>query len=364
MSEHRDVWHIRAVVLPDTSEPADFWVCDGVVGREPVDGAQDVPGAFVLPGGLVDAHVHLTMNFGKVMPHADGSEALMSANAAAHRRSGVLAFRDAGCAWGGVPTQLADGPRLQRAGRLLAPPGRGYPNVCHFVDAESLVIAALEDVRAGAAWVKIIGDFPGPDGNWFAAPPTYSRDVLKTLVSAVHADGARVMAHSTGLGAPDLVAAGVDSIEHGMVLTPDLVREMADRQVAWVLTLATAHKHLGTLVDQQSPVGAYVRGQLDRIRHLLPEAHARGVPILAGSDEVRVGTFVDELHWITRFGLSADQALRAASTNARAWLGFAPAGAGGCADFVTYLHDPREDVSALREPAAVVVRGRLLAAAV
>ena len=60
-----------------------------------VPGASEVPGAWVIPGGLADAHVHLTMNFGRVMPHPDGSDALVSANQGGLRRAGVLAVRDA-----------------------------------------------------------------------------------------------------------------------------------------------------------------------------------------------------------------------------------------------------------------------------
>ena len=71
------------------------------------------------------------------------------------------------------------------------------------------------------------------------------------------------MGHSTGLGATDLVAAGADSIEHGMALTRDLVEQMAERRIAWTLTLATAYKHVGGLAEQQSPVGSYLRSQFD-----------------------------------------------------------------------------------------------------
>lgn len=314
----------------------------------------------MLPGGLVDAHVHLTMNFGRVMPHADGSDALVAANAAAQRRAGVLALRDAGHAWGGVPREPPDGPRLQRAGSLIAPPGRGYPQVCRTAAPDALVATALEEIAAGAAWVKILADFPGADGNWFAAPSNYPREVVATLVREAHAAGARVMAHSTGLGAPDLVAAGVDSIEHAMVLTRDLVEAMADRRIAWTCTLATAERHVGALAAQPSPMGAYLRGQLDRIRELLPLAVERGVPVITGTDEIGMGALATELSALTRFGLTASQALAAGSTAARSWLSFPLVADGRVADLVTYDADPRLDLRVLGRPAAVVFAGRLV----
>ena len=219
------------------------------------------------------------------------------------------------------------------------------------------VRVALEEVSAGAQWVKVLGDFPGPDGNWFTAPANYPRDVLTTLVREAHAAGARVMAHSTGLGAADLVHAGVDAIEHGMALTPDLVAAMADRSIAWTTTFATAYKHVGPLAAQQSPVGAYLRGQFDRLRDLLPRAAALGVPILAGTDEVPGAALVRELEYLPPFGLTTTQALAAGSTAARAWLGFPTVEVGGVADLVLYDTDPRVDPAALDRPSAVVFDG-------
>ncbi|MDH4064441.1 MAG: amidohydrolase family protein [Acidobacteriota bacterium] len=350
-------WHVRAVSLPDGDEPEDLWIVDGRLTGQPVAGARELPGGWVLPGGLVDAHVHLTMNFGKVMPHADGSDALMAANGAAQRHAGVLALRDTGCAWGGVPRESPDGPRLQRAGSLMAPAGRGYPNVCRAVAPEDLVRAALEEVAAGAQWVKVLGDFPGDDGNWFAAPSNYSSSVLGTLVREVHAAGARVMGHSTGLGAADLVAAGVDSVEHGMALTPDRVARMADRGIAWTSTLATAFKHVGALAEQASPVGAYIRAQFDRLRELFPRAVALGVPVLAGTDEIPMGALARELSLLVSLGLTPAQAIAAGSTRARAWLGFPEPIVGGSADLATFDADPRLDLDVLARPAAVVFDG-------
>lgn len=354
-------WRIRGVPLPDGDRAGEWWIADGRWCDRPVAGASDLPGAWVLPGGLVDAHVHLTMNFDRVMPHADGSPALVAANAAAQRRAGVLALRDAGQAWGGTAQVGRSGPRLQRAGSLIAPPERGYPGVCRAVAAGDLVRVALEEVAAGARWVKILGDFPGPDGDWFGAPPTYPLDVVTTLVREVHAAGARVMAHSTGRGAAELVEAGVDSIEHGMALSHDLVRAMADRGIAWVTTLATAHKHVGALARRQDAVGNYVRAHLDRVRELLPAAASLGVPVLCGTDEIAMGAVGREIEWLVQYGLTPAQAIGAGATTARAWLAFPSARAGEPADVVTFDADPRADLAVLARPAAIVFDGALFA---
>jgi imidazolonepropionase-like amidohydrolase len=356
-SQDNGPWHLHAVRLPDGAQPEEWWIIDGQLNDTPVAGARELPGSWFLPGGLVDAHAHLTMNFNG-LPLRDGSDELIAANLAAQRAAGVLALRDAGLAWDGVPApDLARGPRLQSAGRLLAPPGRGYPQICRSVEADQLVDVALDEVRHGAAWVKIMADFPGPNGDWFAAPPNYPREVLHELVQAVHAAGARVMAHSTGQAAADLVYAGVDSIEHGMQLNGELLEAMAQRGIAWTLTMATALKHVGSLATLDNPIGAMVRSQLARVRELLPLAASLGVPLLAGTDELPHGAIAQEVAILHEFGLSACDAIAAASTAARAFLGWPQLAAGAPADLVTFTSDPRANLAALAQPAAVVFNG-------
>ena len=49
-------WAVRAVQLPDGDQPVDLWVdAAGCLVREPVPGAERLPGRYVAPG-LVDAH--------------------------------------------------------------------------------------------------------------------------------------------------------------------------------------------------------------------------------------------------------------------------------------------------------------------
>jgi imidazolonepropionase-like amidohydrolase len=351
-------WRLAAVRLPDGVEPEQWWIVDGQISATPAPGARDLPGGWFLPGGLVDAHAHLTMNFNGFALR-DGSDDLIAANQAAQSRAGVLGLRDAGRAWGGNPEpSYAQGLRLQAAGRLLAPLGRGYPEICHWVTADQLIDVALGEVRRGASWVKIMADFPGPDGNWFAAPPNYPLGVLQKLVQAVHAAGARVMAHSTGLAAADLVAARVDSIEHGMQLNRELLEAMAQHGIAWTLTLATALKHVGGLAALDNPVGAFVRAQLDRVRELLPLAVALGVPLLAGTDELPHGAIAQELALAHEFGLRPRDAIAMASTAARAWLGLPAFAPGMPGDLVLFTSDPRTDLGALAHPAAIVFDGR------
>ena len=55
--------------------------------------------------------------------------------------------------------------------------------------------------------------------------------------------------------------------------------------------------------------------------------------------------------------MSPHDALGAASWRAREWLGVDGLTEGASADFVVYDRDPRADLSVLRTPTAVVLRG-------
>jgi imidazolonepropionase-like amidohydrolase len=98
-------------------------------------------------------------------------------------------------------------------------------------------------------------------------------------------------------------------------------------------------------------------GAYEAVRHAL-EA---GVPVYAGTDAgggVDHGRLADEVIALHRAGLSAVDALGAASWAAREWLGRPGLEPGDPADLVVYRSDPRADLSVLHEPALVMLRGR------
>src|SRR5439155_234085 len=87
-------------------------------------------------------------------------------------------------------------------------------------DADELMRLANRQLDDGADFLKLYMDGPEPG----VAP--WSADEAGRVVAAVHARGARVTAHSSDLaGARVCVAAGVDSIEHGMELDADVARD-------------------------------------------------------------------------------------------------------------------------------------------
>ena len=238
---------------------------------------------------------------------------------------------------------------MTAAGRFLAPAGRYFPRMHAPAAPEDLADAVRAEVAAGAAWVKIIGDFPawGDDGPVPGSnAATYDLGTLRRAVDAAHAAGARVAVHSN-LPDAGLVGIGADSIEHGRSLGPAELDALGARGGAWTPTLCAMLSGRGSGDPQARARAAELS---ERLRGTLPYAAARGVRVLAGTDIV--GTIAGEVALLAAHGLSAGQAMAAAGSAARDFLGIHPDG-----DIVTYHADPREDPAVLASPAAVVVRG-------
>lgn len=337
------------------------WVFDGIglpageqVHLEAGTGDREqLPGRFVLPG-LVDSHCHLTFGVGERGPVLLGEDAArtMLDDLA---QAGVGALRDVG-GDRSVTLKLAASPEDGRpvvlaAGRFVAPEGSYFPGMYEPVPAEGLVAAVEAELEAGATWIKLVGDFPavGPDGpiRGSAMTPNYEFDAVAEMVAAVHARGARVAAHTQTELVSDLIRAGIDSVEHGTVITAEDLEALGSRGGAWTPTLSASM--FGASKDNPEQA-AKRQARSEYLASMVPLARQYGVRVLAGSDVV--GTVAGEVHELVRHGLTVTEALEAASTSAQEYLGLTGEG-----DLVTYEADPREHPEVLASPAAVVLRG-------
>ncbi|HZV25067.1 MAG TPA: amidohydrolase, partial [Acidothermaceae bacterium] len=218
---------MRATVLPDAGV-GEFFVVDGrITFDRPADSVTIADRGFALPG-LVDAHCHVGLV-------AEGGVPLEEARAHAitDRDVGALLLRDAG-----VPhTYLElddepDLPRIVHAGRHLARTRRYIRGYGIELEPAQLPDAAVAQAhRSGGhstPWVKLVGDWIDRDLGDLA--PCWPGDVLAEAVRRAHEAGARVAVHVFGEEAlPDLIAAGVDSIEHGTGLDEQTLADVVRR---------------------------------------------------------------------------------------------------------------------------------------
>jgi imidazolonepropionase-like amidohydrolase len=357
-------WHVRAVWLPDDTR-RDIYIDADRLSFTPIPGAVTIAdGGFALPG-LVDAHCHIGIKRGAV-PVADVAEARELA--LIDRDAGVLAIRDAGSPF--PYPQLDDAPdlpRLSRAGRHLAPHRRYLRGIAVECTAEELPQRAAEQAKLGNGWVKLVGDWIDREAGDLG--PTYDASILAAAIDAAHAAGARVAVHTFSEAAvAAVVAAGVDSVEHGTGLSSDLIDEMARRGTALVPTMI----NIATFDDIAGQAQPKFPGYADHMRRLkagFPDvvraAHEAGVPIFVGTDAgggIDHGLAAEEMLLLhDQAGMSAEQVLASASWGARDWLGFGAEPDGGwLGDLVVYRDDPRTDLRVVREPARIVLRGKVI----
>jgi imidazolonepropionase-like amidohydrolase len=353
-------WHVRGVCLPeDTSR--DLYVVDGRLTYEPVANAQTLATAgFVLPG-LVDAHCHIGIDpTGPVTELSTARKLAMI-----DRDAGVLTIRDAGSPLD--YSELDDDPelpRLFRAGRHLAPPRRYLPGIAVECPPEELASRAAEQARIGNGWIKLVGDWIDRESGDLG--PTYDVTALRAAVEAAHVAGARVTVHTFSEAAlPDLLAAGLDCIEHGTGLSADLLDLMASRGTALVPTMINVET-FGDIADSAVRYPAYA-AHMRALERSFPavvlSAYEAGVPIYVGTDAgggIEHGLAAEEMLRLNSAGIPAEYVLAAGSWGAREWLGLPGLLEGAPADLVVYDSDPRKDLRVLREPRRIVLRGRVV----
>lgn len=347
-------------MLPD-GEQRDLWIVDGLIRTEPVADAQTVSaGGWILPG-LVDAHCHVGLDAAGAVADPEAEQQALT-----DRAAGALLLRDAGSP---ANTRWIDDredlPRIIRAGRHIARPKRYLRNYGDEVEAEGLVAAVERQAVAGDGWVKLVGDWI--DRNLGDLAPLWSRPVLEQAIARAHQLGARVTAHVFGEEAlVDLLAAGIDGIEHGTGLNDQTIAVMAEQQVALVPTLVQLENFeaFAAAGEPRYPTYArHMRALYARRLDVFRSAHDAGVPIYAGTDAggfLPHGLIGTEIAMLAQLG-PVEHALGAGCWRARAWLG-QPAGLaeGDPADLVVFDTDPRTDLRVLARPSSVMLRGRVV----
>jgi imidazolonepropionase-like amidohydrolase len=348
-------------VLPD-GEPRDLYVVDGRVTYERVAGAEEAGRGWIVPG-LVDAHCHVGLD-----NHGAVDEATTEQQAITDRDAGALLLRDCGSAadtaW---VHDREDLPRLIRAGRHIARTKRYIRNYAHEVEPTELASYVAQEAQRGDGWVKLVGDWISREEGDLA--PSFPAEAFAEAIATAHEHGARVTAHCFGTAVlPELIDAGIDCIEHGTGLTTDLIDTMVERGTALVPTVVQLNNFPGYADAGEARFPAYAATMRDLYAHrreTIMSAYEAGVPIYAGTDAGGVlphGGIAGEVMELHNYGFTPEAALGAASWRAREWLGWnATLEEGAPADFVVLDRNPLEDLSVLRTPARVVLRGRVVA---
>jgi imidazolonepropionase-like amidohydrolase len=356
------VLHLRGIFLPDESE-RDAWILDGRLTFTRPAGEWDTVASsgWIIPG-LVDAHCHIGLApSGQVAdPDAQAEQALLD------RAAGALLLRDAGSPVDNRSVQQRDDlPRLIRAGRHIARPKRYIRGLGVEVEPADLVAEVERQAAAGDGWVKLAADWIDRDLGDLA--PTWPDDALRAAVGRAHELGVRVAAHVFGEDAlPGLIAAGIDSIEHGTGLTDELIAAAKAAGCAVVPTLINIDNfpQIALSGAEKFPTyAAHMRALFATSRERIRSAWEAGVPVYTGTDaggSLPHGLIRDEIRALIGAGIPQAEVIAQASWRGREWLGLPGLEEGAPADLVVYRTDPRTDLAAVVGPARMILRGNVV----
>jgi imidazolonepropionase-like amidohydrolase len=325
---------------------------------------------------LIDCHVHFALSGGPDwLSEVQQSYAMSCWRAAAYARAtleaGFTAVRTLG-GRDGVDTALRD---AQASGFLLAPRivpanlaicmtgGHGAWIGREADGPEDVRKAVREQLKAGADCIKLIatGGVMTPGVN--PANQQLTDEEMRAGVDEAHKAGRKVAAHAHGAdGIRGAVLAGVDSIEHGSLLTDELIKLMVARGTFYSVTLSSLDGF------KQAPEGSVAEWAMAKARLMevamadsFVRAHKAGVRFVLGTDAGtpfnRHGDNAHELELMVRLGLDPVDGLRAATRNGAELLGklddLGTIEPGKAADLVLCKGDVVGDVARLRNRANI-----------
>jgi imidazolonepropionase-like amidohydrolase len=345
-------------------------------------------GKWLLPG-LMNVHVHL----GLALPGRAGAELVneteaalalrMAANARASLLSGVTTIRLTGekpnadfALRQAIETGAEEGPRIFTAGQIVGVTGghgmRG--GVIGNDGPFEFRKATRKQISLGADWIKIAisGGIADERGDIGAAHMT--KDEMEAVVETAHRHNVKVAAHSGSQAATDeALDAGIDCIEHGYFLSPDLARKMKAKGAWLVPTIVVSRPATRPFYERiGSPEWYLARVFAVGEQHWasLKVAIKEGVRIALGTDqfpfEPNDGTTatIREAEYYVEAGMTPVQSLRAATIDAATLLGIADRlgtiERGRLADIIAVDRDPTRDISALRTISLVIKGGRVV----
>jgi len=365
----------------------------------PVDAEVVDAGGKTLMPGLMDAHVHLTMDTlcGKniiwhhlaLHPTLRAYHALANAQKSLNAGFTTLRTMQAGGPDMGGDAALHDaieqgitlGPRIIPSAMIFGMTG-GHNDM--FVPAvfkerwatadgvDECRKAARTAIRAGAEFLKIFTSGgvmsmkTSPDARNFTLPE------IEAICDEAASQGRRVAAHAIATqGIKNAILGGVTTIEHGSKLDDEAIQMMLDRGTYLVPTLAIGHNSFGS-DDPQVPSYARAKGALimDQHRRSVRLAAEAGVKIVLGTDGSDFAPFghnAQELELLVDAGVRPIDALRAGTSIAAEALGIdhltGSIQVGKAADLLLVDGDPLADVRILQDLARikrVYLAGRLV----
>jgi imidazolonepropionase-like amidohydrolase len=351
----------------------------------------DLSNQILLPG-LIDTHTHITSDY---FTGDDWTTAVAKQTAADWALQGVkfsrdvlnagfTTVRDLGAQPGfpdvalmkAINAGFVEGPDIWPAGHAISTTGghcdwTGYaPGIVELgpksgiADGVSEVIKAVRyQAKYGVRVIKVCatGGVFSFSQNAEVGAQQYALDELKVIVREAHKLGLKVAAHAHGTkGINAAIIAGVDSIEHGSILSEESVKLMKERG-----TFLVPQTYLNEFeLPPETPAETVAKSNYltPLVKNSLTLAYKSGVKMAFGSDS---GVFPHtdtalEFEALIRHGVSEADALRMATIFAAELLGVNDRGVlaqGKRADIIAVQSNPLKNISTMKTVTFVMKQG-------
>ena len=363
----------------------------------------DLGGAYLMPG-LVNMHVHFcgsgkpvsSGDAGALMKKLDNPigrailQRIIRGSAQNQLASGVTTVRGAGDPlYGDIAVRNAIeagkyvGPRIVAPGTgVTVPGGHGAGLFAQVAQTPEQAADMVRDIYAhGADVIKLFvtggvfdAEKPGEPGVLRMSPK-----IASAACAVAHELGMPVMAHVESTeGVQVALAAGVDTIEHGAPMTPEILdlyqngtAQLSGRPASVTCTISPALPFV--MLDPEKTHSTEVQktnGDIvcEGIIKSAREALDAGIPVGLGTDSscpyvTQYDMWREVAYFAKYVGVSNAFALHTATQVNAQLLGLGDTtgvvAVGYDADLLAVAGNPLEDLAALRQPLHVMARGRL-----
>lgn len=361
------VWDDRRIISVGTDASADTANAEVIT-----------TGGWVVPG-LIDAHVHLTLDAtvegmeGVATEPVETTIARARSGARILLGAGITTARDQGSR-NGLSIQVAGeqrsgtltAARIMAAGRGITPTGgHGWMIGVEADGADGVRAAVAAEIAAGADVIKLFptGGILGSGAHGYAV--VMSAEEIAAAIDEAHRHGILVGAHVHGPPGIEMVLdAGIDTIEHATAITNEQIDRVIEQGVALVPTLTGAHLMLEVDAGLPSDLLARAIEVKDVAFDGIQRAIAGGARVLAGTDAGTPfnppGGLVTEMTLLSDLGYGPQRVLAAATSWTAETLrldGLGKVAEGMIADMVVLDGDPVEDLAWLTTPRLVFQDG-------
>jgi imidazolonepropionase-like amidohydrolase len=393
--------HLVDVLTGDVLDGASVLVSDGRItavrtgaqAREPVTADQHVDlGELTLLPGLIDMHVHLTVNplYGPyrglqftdtfwIAQAAGNARAMLEAGFTTVRNVGAKDFGDVGLKQA-IEEGLIPGPRIIPAGNPLGATG-GHcdstflPPSLHSKAAgigdspDELRHLVREQRKYGAEVIKVCATGGVFSRNTEPGQQQMNEAELRAVADEAHLWGMRVAVHAHGAeGIMASIRAGIDTIEHASLIDDEGIR-LAKEHGAWL----SMDIYNTEYVQAEGAKNGVLPDNLRKDREVagiqraaFRKAHAAGVKMVFGTDAgvMPHATAGKQFATMVQFGMQPIDAIQAATRNAAQALGrekdVGAIEVGRYGDLIAVRGDPTRTVQLLENVAFVMKGGEVV----